>query len=253
MKIIAQPESYSDMLERIFTTTVASGIICTLILAGASPSVKILLDSVHPEAEIGPVKGLKSLYVLVPVAIGMAFRIMYFHDWISNRLRIRFLFDTRYILFPMAQQSGHTLDKNMKQCICSVRELAMYKVFYPYADSGAPTIDRQLVRTALDNWGWFWAAVESGFLFAITAIIVKVMGGNGQFWICLAVLIVMAFLLLITWFACRRSADREVKAIVDDPGRKTAIHAYFAEIGENPGNRPIGECNVAVVDNNNPS
>jgi hypothetical protein len=232
MKIIAQPENYSDMLERVFATTVVTGIVCTLIVASASPDAKALLDSVKTEAEIGPVRGLKALYVLVPIAIGVISRIIRLHDKISNLLRIRSRFDTRYILFPIAQLSGHKLDKSMKQRIRSVREAAMYKVFYPYAGFESPKIDKQLVRTALDNWGWFWVSVESGFLFIITAIIVKAMGGNGQFWICLDVSLVIALLLLITWFACRRSADRQVRAIVDDSQRKLDIQTYFAEIGK---------------------
>jgi hypothetical protein len=252
MKVIAQPESYSDMLERVFTTTVASGIICTLIIASASPTLKTLIDSVKIEAEIGPVKGMPLLVVFVPITIGMVLRIVYFHDWISNRLRIRFTFDTRYILLPMAQLSGHKLDENMEQRIRSARESAMHRVFYPYADCAEPTIDRQLVRTALDNWGWFWAEIESGLLFTITAIIVWVMERKGQFWICLASLLAITFLLLITWFACRRSADRQVRAIIDDPQRKTDIQAYFATICENPDKQPIGESDMAITDSSKP-
>lgn len=230
MKVIAQPESYSDMLERIFVVTVATGIICTLILASASPDVKALLDSFKTEADVGPIKGLKASYVLVPFAVGMIFRIVRLHDWISDRLRIRLAFDTWYILFPMARLSGHDVDKNMEQRIRSVRESAMYKVFYPYAGFATPAIDKQLIRTALDNWGWFWSCVESEVLFVVTAFVVKAMGGDAQFWICLNVSLLIVLFLLISWFACRRSADRQVRAIVDDPQRKNDIHTYFAEI-----------------------
>lgn len=230
MKVIAQPESYSDMLERIFVVTVATGIICTLILASASPDVKALLDSITTETDVGPIKGLKALYVLVPIAVSMIFRIVRLHDWISDRLRIRLAFDTWYILFPLAQLSGHTLDKSGKQCIRSVRESAMHKVFYPYAGFATPAIDKQLIRTALDNWGWFWVGVESAFLFAVTGIIVAVVGGGIQFILCMVAVVVTGSLLLIKWFACRRSADRQVRAIVGDPQRKSDIHTYFAEV-----------------------
>lgn len=230
MKVIAQPESYSDMLERIFVVTVATGIICTLILASASPDVKALLDSFKTEADVGPIKGLKASYVLVPIGVSMIFRIVRLHDWISDRFRIRLAFDTWHILFPLALSSGHTLDKRRKQCIRSVRESAMYKVFYPYAGFDKPAIDKQLIRTALDNWGWFWSWVESAVLLAVSSIIVKAMGGDGQFWICLNGSFLIVLLLLTTWFACRQSADRQVRAIIDDPQRRSDIHAYFAEI-----------------------
>jgi hypothetical protein len=230
MKVIAQPESYSDMLERIFVVTVATGIICTLILASASPSVKALLDSIKTETDVGPIKDLKALYVLIPIFIAVVSRVVLLHDRLSDLLHIRIIFDTRYVLFPMARLSGHDVDKNMEQRIRSVRESAMYKVFYPYAGFAAPAIDKQLIRTALDNWGWFWSWVESEVLLVVSSIVVKAMGGDAQFWICLDGSFLIALLLLTTWFACRRSADRQVRAVVDDPQRKSDIYAYFAEI-----------------------
>lgn len=230
MKVIAQPESYSDMLERVFVTTIVSGIACTLILASASPAVKDCLDSVRTEMEIGPIKGLKRLYVLIPIFIAVVSRIVLLHDRLSDLLHIRIIFDTRYVLFPMARLSGHDVDKNLEERIRSVRESAMYKVFYPYAGFATPAIDKQLIRTALDNWGWFWVGIESAFLFAVTGIIVAIMGGGVQFIICMVAVAVAGSLLWIKWFACRRSADRQVRAIVDDPQRKRDIHTYFAEV-----------------------
>lgn len=230
MKVIAQPESYSDMLERVFVTTVVSGVTCTLILASASPAVKALLDSVQTETEIGPIKGIKTLYVLIPIVIAVISRIVFLHDRLSDLFHIRVIFDTRYILFPMARLSGHGVDKTMEQRIRSVRESAMYKVFYPYAGFAAPAIDRQLVRTALDNWGWFWVGIESGFLFVVTGIIVEIIGGAIQLIICMVALLIIGLLLTIKWFACRRSADRQVRAIIDDVKRKADIQAYFAAI-----------------------
>ncbi len=232
MKVIAQPESYSDMLERVFHTTFFSGFVCTLILASASPAVKKVLDSIQRETEIGPIKGLKTLYVLVPIGIALISRIVRLHDKISDVFHIRVRFDTQYILFPMAELSGFELEPAMKRRIHSLRESVMYKVFYPYAGFAAPEIDKQLVRTALDNWGWFWVGVESGLLFAVTAIIVKIVGGPTQFYICLLVLLVIGLLLAIQWHACRRSAKRQVEAIIEDSQRKTDIHAYFDKILE---------------------
>lgn len=230
MKIIAQPESYSDMLERIFATTVVAGVICTLILTSASPALKKLLDSVQTQAEIGPIKGVKALYVLIPIAIALISRVIRLHDKISDLLRIRCVFDTQYILFPMAQLTGHELDRDMKKRIRSVRQEAMYKVFYPYAGFKEPKIDTQLVRTALDNWGWFWAGIESGFLFAITAVLVKGIAGDAYYYFCLLVLLLIALFLLFQWFVCRQSADRQVRAIVGDSQRKRDIRAYFERI-----------------------
>lgn len=252
MKLIAQPESYSDMLERVFVTTIVSGIACTLILASASTAVKAFLDSVRTETDIGPIKGMKTLYVLIPIVIAVVSRIVLLHDKLSDLLHIRIIFDSRHILFPMARLSGHDVDKNMEQRIRSVRESAMYRVFYPYAGFATPAIDKQLIRTALDNWGWFWVGIESTFLFVVTGIIVAIVGGGIQFIICMVTLLVTGSLLWIKWLACRRSADRQVRAIIDHPQRKVDIQAYFATICKNPDGQPVRESAMAIADSSKP-
>lgn len=233
MKIVAQPENYSDMLERIFATTVVAGAICTLILASASPAIKTLLDSVKAEAEIGPLKGIKALYVLLPILIAFISRAIRLHDIISHLLRIRFSFDTHYILFLMASLIGLEIDKHAKKSIRAARESAMYKIFYPYAGFAEPMIDKQLIRNALDNWGWFWVAIESGFLFVVTTIILWILNSRMHLQICLYVLFLIAIFLFIQWHACRRSAYREVKAIIDDPERSRFIKDYFMGLIKN--------------------
>lgn len=253
MKIIAQPESYSDMLERVFATTVASGLVCTAILANASPSVKALLDSIKTEAGIGPIKAVRALYVLLPILIAMISRIIRLHDKISDVLHIRMMFDTRYILLPMARLSGAEVDTHMRQRLLSLREPAMYKVFYPYVSLPTPAIDRQLIRTALDNWGWFWACVESAFLFIITGSIIRIIGRDIEFYLCVIVLLMIGLLLTTQWIACRRSADRQVRAIIDDPQRRTSIQEYFAAIQQKASDHCVQDCNMETVGGGNPS
>jgi hypothetical protein len=201
-----------------------------MILAYASPAVKAFLDSVSDEAAIGPLKGLKALYVLIPLIIGLVSRILRLHDKISDILRIRFLFDTGYILFPLAKLSGHTLTKELRKEISRNRNDGMYAVFYPYAGFKDPIIGTQLVQTAADNWGWFWVLLESFFMFAITAIILLVSNKTTYAQTCLAVLAVQMCLLIVEWFACRRSAKRQIDAILADNSRRISIHTYFAKI-----------------------
>jgi hypothetical protein len=61
VKIIAQPENYSDMLERIFAMTMVSGVLCTIILANGSDTFRSLMESIKSEADIGPIKNIKAL------------------------------------------------------------------------------------------------------------------------------------------------------------------------------------------------
>jgi len=229
MKVIAQPDSYSDMLERIFVTTLVAGVGCTLLVASASPEAKALLDSVKTEADLGLVKGIKALYVLIPLGIALVSRTVLLHDKISDLFRIRRYFDTRHILFRMASSVGLALDPSTRKRICSIREPLMYRVFYRYAGFADPKIDKQLIRTALDHWGWFWVGVEAGILFAITSIILLALQAQTQLHICLLLLLLSGILLLVQWPPCRESAAREVEAILDDPERKAGISGALAE------------------------
>ena len=157
MKILGQPDSYSDMLEPIFAISVATGVICTVVLADASPALKDFLNSFKMEAEIGPLKGIKALYVLIPLVVALFSRVIKLHDLISDLLRIRYVFDTKFILYPLAIGLGIKLTKALKQKINKNRDKMMYAVFYPYASFRDPKIDRQLVQTSADHWGWYWA------------------------------------------------------------------------------------------------
>jgi hypothetical protein len=217
------------MLERIFVTTLVAGVACTILVATASPEVKALLDSVRTEADLGLVKGIRALYVLVPLGVALFSRVLRLHDKISDLLRIRLYFDTHHILFPMATAVGLGLDETAKKQIRSARQDLMYDVFYPYAGFADPKIDKQLIRTALDNWGWFWVGMEAGLLFAITSATLLLLHAQMQLYICLLLFLLSGILLLLQWPACRRSAEREVAAILDDPARRGEVSAALAD------------------------
>ncbi len=230
MKIIGQPENYSEMLQRIFYSSFASGIICTIFLAQASPTVSSFIDSISTKADFGFIKNLNALLVIIPLVIGLISRMLRLHDKLSYLLRIRFLFDTRYILYPLANLTGVTLTKKRKKILDRNRVNAMSNVFYKYASFINPIIDTQLVRTAADNWGWFWSLLESFFLFGLTAFILWLLDNNSYVQVCLIILLIEFCLLLVQWFECRKSAKRQVEAITSDNDRRTDISAYFSSL-----------------------
>ncbi len=125
MKIIGQPESYSDILERVFATTLASGLLCAALLAHASPALRDFLESLSTKADIGPLKGVKALYVVIPLALALISRVIRLHDRISDALRLRFRFDTEHILFRLAKGTGLTLTESVKGRIRAERIPAM--------------------------------------------------------------------------------------------------------------------------------
>jgi len=230
MTIVGQPESYSEMLKRIFYLSIASGFICTIILAKAYPAFGSLIDSISTKADLGFIKNLNALLVVIPLVIGLISRMLRLHDELSYLLRIRFLFDTRYILYPLANLTGVTLTKKRKKILDRNRVNAMSNVFYKYASFINPIIDTQLVRTAADNWGWFWSLLESLFLFGLTAFILWLLDNNTYVQVCLIILLIEFCLLLVQWFECRKSAERQVEAITSDNDRRTDISAYFSSL-----------------------
>ena len=68
MSIIGQPESYSDMLKRIFFATVVTGILCSIALAAVSPEVHAFFESWDAEVNFIIFTKVKPLYILIPSA-----------------------------------------------------------------------------------------------------------------------------------------------------------------------------------------
>lgn len=230
MNIVGQPEDYSEILQRIFYTSVATGFVCTVLLASASPEVRSLIDSISTEADIGPIKKVRVLYAVIPLLIGLLSRMLKLHDKISNVFRIRYLFDTHCLLFPLARGAGPTLTKDLRKKIRQDRENSMSTAFYAFAGFKKPIIDEQLVRTAADNWGWFWALIESSFLITVTAVVLTyIQKWDYVFW-CLIALLVESVLMLIFCLACQRSGRRQVGAILADASRKKTIAKYFRSL-----------------------
>ncbi|MCJ7729033.1 MAG: hypothetical protein MUO27_04030 [Sedimentisphaerales bacterium] len=227
MKIFGQPESYSDMLERVTIFNFITCLICVFVLSFYSPSVKKILDYMPVEIDIVGIKGLKALYVLVPAIITFVSRVIKLHDRISDLLSIRIKFDTKHILAPLSREVGSNLDSNVLR---KMRIDMMYKVFYHYAGFDKPVIDLQLVRSALDDWGWLWVEMEVCCLFIVTTIIFLILLKPAQFFIitgAVSLLILMAF---FQYRACIRDAEAEVNAIVSDGPRKEEITKYFLSI-----------------------
>jgi hypothetical protein len=104
------------------------------------------------DAELGPVKGLKLLYVVVPELVAILSRFIKLHDRVSDVLGLRATIDVQWILLPLARGSGAMLDDTRELAVRLQRIGLMYKVFYPFVSVPDAVVDRQLVRTALDNW-----------------------------------------------------------------------------------------------------
>jgi len=218
------------MLVRVFTCSLITGVICTVALAMGLPWLKQLIESIPGQSEIGPIKGLNVAYVLVPFIVSLVSRVIKLHDRISDIFRIRLKFDTEHILLNLARGAGIGIDQKIRQVLREKRQEAMYRIFYPYAGFKDPRIDMQLVRSALDNWGWFWAELESSTILLIAIAIAWLIKDELVIKACVIWLIILIALMVYHWFECRRSAIREVNAILIDNERKKEIQTYLQSI-----------------------
>ncbi len=223
---LGQPNDYSDILKRIFFFTVLVGIGGTAIIAWQSPAVWDLVRSFKTEVSIGPVKVTHLVLVVVPMALALFSRIVKLHDRISDLLCIRACFDRNRILIPLAEGVNvdpATLDLGSR----SDQKGLMYRVFYKYAGFEGPAIDAQLVRTALDQWGWFWVCIESSVMLVVLGLVsLFVVGWHLALWFAVAA-IVLWLLAALLMPSCRRAADHEVQAILVDQQRRQEIAGEF--------------------------
>jgi hypothetical protein len=75
MSLVSQPQSYSDMLKRIFAATLTAGVLSTLALASVSPAVHTFLESWSVGVRIGIFDSVKALYVLIPLSLAVLSRV----------------------------------------------------------------------------------------------------------------------------------------------------------------------------------
>ena len=227
MSIIGQPQSYSDMLKRIFAATLAVGVLCTLGVAAVSPSVRSFLESWDAKTSIGILPPVKALYVLIPLIAAILARVFLLHDRISDLFRIRRGFDIEHILKPLAEGVGFgTVGEKWKR-IENNRKLAMTRTFYRYAGFANPKIDMQLVRTAADRWAWFWSTLEPAAILLIAGPIFAVLRAWLQFWIVLASTAVLILIALLLWPQLRKGARSQVDEILTNGDWKEDVRCAF--------------------------
>ena len=230
MSLIGQPESYSDMLKRIFTATLAVGVLCTFVLAAVSPAVRTFLESWNAEISIGILDSVKALYVLIPLLFAILARVFLLHDKVSDLFAIRTRFDIENILRPLAEGVGFpTAGAQWKQ-IEDSRDLAMTRTFYRYASFKDPRIDAQLVRTAADRWAWFWCTVEPQIILLITILIFAVLGAWLEFFVFLVGMDVLIIIGLVLWPQLRTGARNQVAEILNNEGWKSDIGSVLKDL-----------------------
>ena len=180
------------MLKRLFLSTLAVGVICTLVLVWLSPDVQRQLSR-GAKFDLGFVS-LPWLTVFIPVGLALFSRIIKLHDRLSDLLGLRERIDVDQILLPLAKGTGVALSADSRERLVKHRHKLMKNAFYKYApDANDPSINKQYVADALDKWGWFWCFLEASVvvLFAAPVALVVATPAAAVAFLIVAVLIIV--------------------------------------------------------------
>lgn len=227
--MFGQPKNYSDMLERIFISSLIVGISCSVVLGIMSPTIQDFFNnfSFTLKWKIGE-NVLPILLFLIPSIIAILARICKLHNLISTILRIRENFDVKHILLPMVKGVNIEIDSNVQNILKTNRYTLMRDVFYKYApDVDKAIINSQFVATALDQWSWFWSFVEPTVILLITAAIAYFIISWQSSLVFLGILLLFILIATLIYPSCIKAAQIEVDDILNNNERKATVLGVF--------------------------
>ena len=224
----ATVESYAMMLRRIAMFAFSWALLAMILLRSQITSLDQALDAFSIPM---PLIGLElPMGTVVPAflyaLVSLVFKL---HDRISDLFRIREEFDFRSILLPEALASGAVVPMDKIPMLISDRNPLMTKVFYKYASStpGQAAIDPHYITMALDQWGWYWVALEAAVVAGITSIILAVYGKLLPAYLLICLVLACIVLLRILRRKCSHYASEEVEQILMDTDRKHEVKTEF--------------------------
>ena len=233
---------YQSMLNRIFWFTSAAALVAIWMLRLHLPWLEAPLREIDFKVEFGGSKVLPipGGYLIPALAVGLLARIYRLHGHISDWLGIRECFDTDVIIRELAVQLDADLSSVSRQHIVRNRHTLMRRAFYSYVSSLHPKIDPQLIHQALDAWSWFWIGIEASFVFIVGGfgLLAGGMYETGLLTIG-GTLVTSAIALPAMHSQCRRYAIAQVRAILADPARATAVRAEFEALATRRFDRPL--------------
>lgn len=225
--MIGQPKDYSEMLKRIFMSSLIVGLICTLSLAYKSPAIYKLIHLSSEDWDLGPV-ALPIVAVAIPFIVAIIARMITLHNVISNIFKIRVKFDESQILLPLAKGVNQKIDPDFLKIIRNNHYELMRDTFYKYAPNvDKSVINSQFVATALDRWAWFWSFIEPTVILLLSAFIAWWQIGFKYSLLYFGVFIGFILVAIFIYPSCKRAAKYEVDDILNDIKRKTEIREAF--------------------------
>jgi hypothetical protein len=230
---LAPVTDYYSMLNRIFVFTWLWACLATWIVRLYYEPLDQLLKKLDFPIDILGLKEMKILGYIVPgLVVSVLARMVKLHDRISDVLRIREQFDLYEIILPLARGAGVSVGKLTMDQLRRHRGKLMSQVFYRYASSTDPKIDKHAIYQALDWWSWYWVFVEMLAVLLPTGTLLLFFGSSSWPGLLLLVACAAVILIILPFFRvrCSQHADYEVDLILTDQTRKQEIEQAFSAL-----------------------
>lgn len=231
MKIFAAPSNYKEMLDKIGMFTFFSLLIIMTVIRSNILSIDEFLTQYEGPIQITIVDiSFGALTVIIALILGLIFRTIKLHDFLSDVLKIRKHFDIKKILDVYCRElniTNYQIDK-----LYDNRDVLMRKTFYKYATStpDQSVIDRHYIEMALDQWVWFWIIEETVFCVLFASIL------SFTFDAPLLAIVFIVFIILcvpLMIYSYKKSIDYskvEIDLILEDVTRAAEIKGALNEI-----------------------
>lgn len=223
MWIFDSPKNYSEMVEKIAKSTFVISLFLLYFLTCVNDEFNTFMKQISFNVEyefIGIKLNLALLYF--PLVISISEHIFKIHDKLSTILGIRSRYDKNIIAAKILDICK--IKRNIEKLNSSEVQMILSKAFYKYASSTNPVIDQHYVNLAINEWCWYWIALDTSVLFLVIGILFLIIK-----WSLLNLLVVSAILafLLLTMKLIQLQAKvytiDEIEAICSDKGRKDEI------------------------------
>lgn len=225
---LAPVVDYQSMLNRIFWFTTAAALGAVWMLRTNIPALDVQLAQLDGALALSGAKALpiSAGYLLPALVFATVARVFRLHARIADWLAIREHFDIEIIIREFARQLQIDLGGIDDHDLRRARHQIMRSTFYQFVSGAQPAIDPQLVHQALDAWSWFWVGLEAAcvMIWAGLGLIsgrVYLLG----FETLAATLALSALVLPALHRQCRRFASAQVRTILADPVRATAVRS----------------------------
>lgn len=231
---LAPVTDYQSTLNRIFWFISAAALWAVWLLRSEIPTVEAILMRLD-QTGVNKLLPIDAGYLVPAVAVGLIARIFRIHSQLGHWLGIRERFDIDVILKEMGRQTDLDIAAVAEEDWLAQRHELMRKSFYQYASSRSPQIDEHLIHQALDLWSWFWIILEASVLFVVVGLALVCAGVYETGLITFGgAIIVAAIGLPAIRLQCKRYAIAQVRAILSDPARESAVRLAFASLNDRP-------------------